>query len=272
MISSSKFINITILIIIVGLASIALLKPKFVPSHQTEVLTALDVSSIHSIIINKPDQVIDLSKHNDDWFVLVNNININANKKLVSQLLTLSQQTALSIERDSDEELDKYGLSESNFSITFNNTIIKLGNSEPFANRHYGFTNNKVYIIDDNHYRKILKPITDYVSKSLVQSGDTVTNLKILWKRKPPIQLPTMKSKNLYQNWQNVDAENIEIYEGQQAIAIALVQINLGDILEFSIIPSKNTLKLARKDLGIIYVIPKQFMASLLTFTPPRHN
>ena len=258
--------------IVIGLTAIALLKPEFLPSSQTEKLTALDVNSIHSITIKKPDQAIELSKHNNDWFVLINNMNISADRKLISQLLMLSQQTALSIVKDSDEDLDKYGLTESNFSITFNNTIIQFGNSEPFANRHYGFSNDKVYIIDNNRYRKLLLSTTDFISKSLIQSGQKVTNLKILWKQKPPIQLPTMKSLNLYKNWQKVKAENIEIYEGQQAIAIALIQTDFRNILEFGVIPSKNTLKLARKDLGIIYVIPKQFMASLLTFSPVREN
>jgi len=272
MVLRNKFISITLLAIVIGLTVNALLKPEFLPAQQIEKLTTLDVSAIHTITINKPNQTVNLSKHDEDWFVLVNNININTDRNLLSHVLKLSQQNVLSIVKDSDKDLVKYGLTKSNFTISFNDSIIKFGNNEPFTNRRYGLSNDKVYIIDDIHYRKLLSPTTDFISKSVIQSGQTVTNFRILWQQKPPIPLPSMKNENLYQNWQQVKAENIERYEGQQAIAIALIQTNFRNILEFVVIPSKNTLKLARKDLGIIYVIPKQFMASLLTYIPTLHN
>lgn len=269
MFSGSKIINITLVLIVLGLATIAFIKPEMLPSRHTDKLTDLSLDEINSITINNPEQLIQLEKRTDSWFVNFQNQSLPADEKLTSQILGLSQQLALSNFDNTKEDLEKYGFNSNDFSVKFNDTLISFGNNEPVANRHYVHAENKIHVVNSHLLNKLSLPITSFIDKSLIPPGQTVTNIKALWKQRPLIPLQTQKSKETLNNWQNASAQDIRTYNDQEAIAIVLIQTNSRNILEFNVIPSKNTLKLARKDLGIVYIIPKQYMAGLLIFERP---
>ena len=269
---TGKLIYSTIVMIVIGIIASAIFKAEQYPIRHTEKITDLDSPAIHTILLHNNDTQVELKKLNNRWHVNFEDRNIPANQRLVSELISLSQQNVLSNFDNTEQSKEQYGLLSSKLSLTYNDTTIIFGKSEPFADRFYIYVNDKIKVVDDHIFQKLQLPATDFIDRSLIQSEQKVTNLRTLWQQRPLIPLPTTITETLLGNWQNARADYIEKYQGQEAIGVVVVQTNFEHILQFGILSSKNTLKLARKDLDIVYVVPKQYTNDLLTYTPHQTN
>lgn len=264
---SSKTINLFLLLLILILGGIAFFDPGIITKQSIEKLTDIDAQKVDNIrIVTSEQNAVVLSK-NTQWMVSINDKLMPADEIKISHLLELVAAQSHASFESPEAELEKYKLIQPKVAVNFNDTEIRFGNSEPFSNRRYIYSNNKVHLITDFYYSDLLSPVTEFVSKALVTGNHRVTNIKIAWLQKPNERLPSKAGIELLQAWQQIQATDIEPFFHQEVIARILIQTNNSDITEFGLLPAKNTLKLVRKDLGIVYVVPKQYMKNLLVFS-----
>jgi len=264
---SSKIINLMLLLIVLILAAIAFFNPGLVTKQSIERLTKIESQNITNIRIfaNQQSEVV-LSK-NEAWTVTINEKPIPADEEKITHLLNLVATQSHASFSSPDDELSKYKLDTPKVAIKFDETEIRFGHSEPFSNRRYIYSNDKVHLITDHYYPHLVSPVTEFIDKALVTGKNRVTNIKIVWLQKPNVRLPSQAGIELLQAWQQIRASDIEPYYHQDIIARVLIQTNNSTITEFGLLTAKNTLKLARKDLGIVYTVPKQYMKNLLVFS-----
>ena len=233
-----------------------------VAQDKIKKLTELSAAEIDRIHIQHQQREIVLTKNDRQWR-LVRPIEIAANQFRLKTLLSMLETTSHAQYPSDELDLEKYGLANSETSITFNDSKIEFGILNPVSGYRYVKTGRQLHLIDDHFYPLISSQIGTLIATELLPGDAAISKLVL-----PDDTL----SRNQQGHWQSrhalssdAIAETIYQWTHQQAFAVHdyMPRASLGEIevwlensetpVRFSITDDAPWLIIARPELKLEY-------------------
>jgi hypothetical protein len=268
-----------VLNILLGVAALGL-GAAVIYSQKREVkgppLTPFAVQAIHHIRIEHPGSpTIELSKQGSEWS-LIAPVKAEADPFEVNGVLavaSLEAQTTLDPKRVVLKDLK---LDPPQYSVSFNDQKLDIGDVEPIQYRRYLLTMGKVVLVSDPPSAALDADYSDLVAKTLLPSGAeilsiTLPDLSIAksadgkhWQLSKGDENATSDAKQkLVDAWQHARALwNASAAKDAKGDKVT-VTTKTGT-LEFIITQRSPQLVLTRPDLGVSYTLSEELMKSLL--------
>ena len=240
---------------------------------ENEQLTQLAANEIANIDIRHNQRHIILSKQNGNWRML-QPINIEANRFRIDTILKILKTVSHASYPAAGLDLDKYGLSDTTTSISFDDNTIEFGIVNPVNNYRYVRIDDTVHLIDDHFYPLLSSQIGTLVARELVPGEAVIDKLELpeltlyrdennLWHSSGDVN-PDDINETLHQ-WKDAQAFGVHNYMRRDPIAEIKVYINgVTDPVKFYLTDTDPWLILARPDLDIEYHFNLEFYDRLL--------
>ncbi len=242
-------------------------------SEKSGQLTQLAADSVTQIDIHHNQRHIELLREDDKWRML-QPVNIAANSFRIDTLLNMLNTASHAEYSTADLALDKYGLSEPDTSISFNDVTIEFGIVNPINNYRYVRINDTVHLIDDHFYPLLGSQTGTLVARELID-GDAVIDKLVL-----PQQTLYRDENNIWHssdntgpdainetlhNWQHSQAFGVHNYMQRESLAdISVYLAGNPEPVQFHVTDTDPWLIIARPDLDIEYHFNMEFYDRLL--------
>lgn len=242
-------------------------------SSNSEQLTQLSADSVTQINIRHNQRHIELSRKDGKWRML-QPINVDANSFRIDTLLNMLKTISHTAYSITDIELEKYGLSAANTSISFNDVTIDFGIVNPINNYRYVRVNDTVHLIDDHFYPLLSSQTGTLVARELI-TGDAVIEKLVL----PELTLyrdennswrssdntgPDAINETLH-HWLKSQAFGVHNYMQRESLAdISVYLAGETEPVRFHVTDMDPWLIIARPDLDIEYHFNLEFYDRLL--------
>ena len=242
-------------------------------SSQSEFLTQLSAEEVTQIIIRHNQRRIELKRKHGKWYML-EPINIEAHNFRIDTLLNLLNTVSHAAYATTDIELDKFGLSETSTSISFNDILIDFGIVNPINNYRYVRIDNTVHLIDDNFYPLLSSQTGTLVARELIAADAVIDKLVLpeqtlhrdesdLWRSSANIG-PDAINETLH-HWQHSQAFGVHNYMQREPLAnISVYLAGNAEPVQFYVTDVEPWLIIARPDLDIEYHFNLEFYDRLL--------
>jgi len=263
--STRNLLNLLLLAIGAGLVLLIVYQPGLTPEDERTSLTAVDPTSIHTILIEREHYPsVTIKKQADQWR-LVGDKNIPAAAFQVSALTRILQAGAM--QRYSPDMLDlaALGLDPPRATLTLNETVILIGDTDALEHRRYVLINNLVQLVDDQYQHLINADWTNFVSRQLLSGQETITQITLpeyslamvdnQWQLTP--ESSTVSADNLQSlidGWKNVAALYVSRYQPSDTRKTVAIEFDAATpAITFQVVSHAPNLVLARPELGIQY-------------------
>ena len=271
---SRTLLNIALLVLVVLLGSFVYISNQRQKQSTTSVqLTQLSADEVTQIVIRHNQRHLELSRTGNRWRML-QPLNIEANSFRIDTLLKMLNTVSHASYPVAELEAGKYGLSEADTSISFNDVTIEFGITNPVNNYRYVRIDDTVHLIDDHFYPLLSSQTGTLVARELIAS-DAVIDKMVL------PELTLYKSENnLWQSsgntepdaiietlhhWQNSQAFGVHNYMPRESLAdISVYLAGDAEPLRFHVTDMDPWLIIARPDLDIEYHFNREFYDRLL--------
>ena len=271
---SRTLLNIALFLVVVLLAVYVYdIDKNEQASEKGGQLTQLAADGVTQIDIHHNQRHIELRREDDKWRML-RPINIAANSFRIDTLLNMLNTASHAEYSTADLALDKYGLSEPDTSISFNDVTIEFGIVNPINNYRYVRINGTVHLIDDHFYPLLSSQTGTLVARELID-GDAVIDKLVL-----PQQTLYRDENNLWHssdntdpdainetlhNWQHSQAFGVHNYMQRESLAdISVYLAGNPEPVQFHVTDTDPWLIIARPDLDIEYHFNMEFYNRLL--------
>jgi len=250
--------------------------------EDIQKLSHLNLDEITRIIINRPEnQDILFLKESDGLWHMKNPYSLKAHQFRINTLLSLTQTPVEKSYDINSLDLSQYSLDKPLARITFNNTEILFGKTNPLNNKRYFLAENKLALINDQLYPLASAQASSFISLDLLPENYSITKIHtpvvnlLLDRDNNWINAPNNTSKlklnadqiqSLLQHWNKAQAFAVHKY---------LPRKNLGQIeissanknLVFQISDDDPWLILALPELNIEYHLDNSLKAHLFGST-----
>jgi len=236
--------------------------------ENIQKLSHLNLDEITRIKINRPeDQDILFLKQNDGFWHMKKPYSLKAHQFRINTLLSLTQ---IPVEKNYDIsslDLSQYSLDKPLARITFNDTEILFGRTNPLNNKRYFLVDKKMSLIDDQLYPLANAQASSFIDLSLLTDNFTITKIQtpavsILldsdnnWindtKSAAEVNLNADQIQSLLQHWNNTQAFAVHKYLPRKELG--QIKINSQNkTLTFQISDDDPWLILALPELNIEY-------------------
>jgi len=236
-------------------------------------LTQLAANQVSRIVIRHNQRRIELQKTGQTWR-MQQPIDVPANTFRIDTLLNMLDTASQASYPAVDLDLDKYGLSASDTSITFNDQRIEFGIVNPINEYRYVRVGDTVHLVADHFYPLLSSQVGTLVARELI-SADAVIEKLVL----PKDSLSRDDNNNWYSDsglgpdainetlyhWQNSQAFGVHNYmqrDSQTDISVYLAGVE--EPVRFHVTDTDPWLIIARPDLDIEYHFNLEFHNRLL--------
>jgi hypothetical protein len=257
---SRLLINLFLLLLAIGLGTFLFVDE--IDQNGITKLSTISADSIKQISIHHQQREILLNKSNQQW-LLVKPIEISANQFRIKTLLNLLSSNSLAQYNADELELKKFGFNTTDTYISFNNTKISFGMTNPVSNLRYVKINNELHLIDDNFYPLLSSQIGTLIARELLADSTKISKLVLpeqtltrddnkLWKSTDDISSDAI-IETIYQ-WTHKQAFAVHDYNERESLGEIQVYFeNIENPVEFSITDIEPWLIIARPDLKLEY-------------------
>lgn len=281
---SRKSLNIVLVALALGLGLAIYFSQQ--PEQQATPLTALQQEEITNIRIEHPGQpTIALEKREGGWW-LTEPVEARANPVELRGLLNLAARETSGEYKIDNIEPKKLGFNPYQRRLVLNDTVIDFGDQEPIENRRYARVGDQVFLIADPSTPALDQDYSELVSRQIVPDPKKLTRLELSkftltqqesggWAVSPKAQdKGADAAQSLVDAWKQAEAMWIDLSDEENAAkaeqAKETVRLKLGEEqIEYQVIAREPQLKLTRKDLNVIFNLPKPMGASLFELQPP---
>ncbi len=256
------WLNLGLLALLAGLVALAVYQPGIEAPPVEPTLTALAPAAIHRIHIERRDQpAFTLEKQADVWRIAPQGWMADGARLKV--LLDLAQEK--SVQRLPADPLARYGLEKPALVVTFNDTRIVFGDTDPIQNRRYVMVGDRVHLIADLHYAGFNSSAASFAEPRLLPEGARVRKLglpgltlsaddKGNYSIEPPRDgLPADAPQQLVDEWRNARALWVEADTDATAQGSVRITHDGAAEIEYRIISREPDLVLARPDIKLRY-------------------
>ena len=209
------FTNFFLLLLVIGLG--LFLFTDEIDQNGIIKLSSLSTDTITQISIHHKQRDILLKKSDQQWR-LTKPVDINANQFRIKTLLNLLSTSSLARYKAEDIELKKYGLSQPETHITFNDLKIEFGIVNPINQLRYIKIDGEVHLTEDNFYPLLSSQIGTLIARELIPAEATITKLVL------PENSFTRDDNDIWKSNKNISSDAIveAIYQWQHKQAFAV--------------------------------------------------
>jgi len=213
MFSSRVLLNLVLITAFIALAAIAALTArKEAPANEFSPLT---VSQINKIVISNNSTVTTLSKSNDTWKIQAP-VTIEADDFRTHAILNILKSTSVSPYTVDKKDLKKYSLDPALAILTLNDQDILFGTTSAVNDKRYVYTNEKLFLIDDQFYPLITSGYKNLMRRQLFPAASSITKISFnktqIFKNKKGSWVSENAAassddlKRFIDNWQHIQA------------------------------------------------------------------
>ena len=273
--NSRNIVNLSLLIFLI--ASIAI----FINSRNTETdlvrLTSLALNEINEIEIHKNKHNIIFKKEKDNIWYMEEPYQMKAHQFRVKTLLGLSQKVIRDNYKIDTLDLSDYALDTPRAHITFNETDILFGKTNPINNKRYLLAEKKMVLINDQTYPLVSAHASSFINLSLLDNGFQIIKIQTpsttiqrehndLWKSFGENNLNADQIQSFLEHWKSAQA--FAIHESVEKKTIGTITINSkNETIVFHVKDDDPWLILSRPELSIEYHLDQSMKNILLGIT-----
>ena len=252
--------NLFLLLLVIVLGTFLFIDE--VDQNGTKKLSPVSADSINQISIHHQQREILLNKSGQQWF-LVKPIEIAANQFRIKTLLNLLSTDSLAQYNRDDLKLNNFGFNTTDTHISFNNTKISFGMTNPMNNLRYVEINNKLHLINDHFYPLLSSQIGTLIARELLANSTNIIKMILpeqtltrdqnkLWRSTDDISSDAIV-ETIYQ-WTHKQAFSVHDYVERESLGEIQVYFeNLEQPIKFTITDIEPWLIIARPDLKLEY-------------------
>lgn len=224
------FTNFFLLLLVIGLG--LFLFTDEIDHNGIIKLSSLSADTITKISIHHKQRDILLKKSDQQWH-LTKPVDINANQFRIKTLLNLLSTRSLARYKAEDIELKKYGLSQPDTHIVFNDLKVEFGIVNPINQLRYIKINGDVHLTEDHFYPLLSSQIGALIARELIPAEATISKLVL------PENSFTRDDNGVWKSQKNISSdaivETIHQWQHKQAFAVHdyMQRDSLGEILVY---------------------------------------
>jgi hypothetical protein len=278
-------LNILLFVVVAVLVVVAILQPGIEkPEPKPRLSTIQDSEIKHASIERLKAPTIVLERKNSDVWRMIQPRTGRTNPFIISSLLRViraASEQELPVEAGKD--LGEFGLDTPKATVRLDGNIVRFGDINPVNNQQYVLFNGRIHMIDHRYFWAVSRPVTEFLSKQLIESGRKPTMLQLphqrlelvkgSWRVKPERKdLSADRIKQLVDDWVHAQALMVKNYErGAISDWVSIIFKPLGPntkptTLRVGIVARTPELILYRPDEGLQYHFPKDLEKRLLSF------
>ena len=258
--------NIVLAVFVCGLAAFAWLQPGLQPDEATR-LTPLDSSAIKRIVIERKNaDTLELAKIKNQWQI-ISPIQALVLPGKVERLLKISQIKALAEYPLDNALLHSAGLLDAKTYVTYNNSLLTIGGTEPVQSRRYVANSDTLFLVDDTFIHHLTAPINAYIDTRLFADNVQINELKTpelhirrqqdnTWQTVPSIRQTTDLSADAVQilldEWRFARAIRISINKTDLTPSV-IITLDNGKRISFTLTKQPNGVSLTPESSSLNY-------------------
>ncbi|OGI49187.1 MAG: hypothetical protein A2151_06650 [Candidatus Muproteobacteria bacterium RBG_16_65_34] len=274
---SRWLLNLGLLVLVAGLALLAVFRPGPQQDAAGPPLTALDPESVARVRIEKPDREPGVLEKSAGAWRLTSPVPARANRFNVEALLRLAR-APVAARLPAGEETSQYGFDSPQARVWLGDEEIVIGGLHPFKNQHYVRYKNETVLIPSHHVAVALYPYGNFIDSRLIEEelkpvairlpGFTLTLKDGAWQKTPRDEkLTTDRIHDFVAEWRNARALSVERYSGKPAlkrVIFTLTKNGKTENLVLGILAYEPDFILYRPDEGLEYHFPEEIGKRLL--------
>ncbi len=278
-------LNILLVLIVLSLATIALLKWKANAPMSIEPLIKINKDQVQKISISYAKSDIVLAKQQRQWQIITP-LQLPANQFRIDNILQFLT-TKHYVQLKPPINLEELELEQPIIQLTVDGIKLGLGRKSPFNDndgRRYVLLNGKVYLAIDTISYFLTGDATLFASLSPLGEQAVITKLKLpnlllqkqdqQWKLLTPVNESIDGSADaiygLVKAWQDLQAFSVRHYEPKPALEQIEITLMEEQILQFTVIAKEPEFILAYPAKKVQYQIGSEQVAQL--FLLPEKN
>jgi len=259
-------INLLLIAFLCGLALIVWLKPG--QQQETSIkLTNIEPVDIHTISIQrKNNDNIAISLDSEGWKI-TSPIQAPALPSKVERLLKISQIKVTTNYPLESQSLERFNLIQPTIKVSFNNTVLSIGNTEPVQHRRYVANTTSLFLVDDTFTHHLAAPISDYIDTRLFSDDIQITELKTptlhlrrqpdnTWQTHPIYSRESLSAdavQTLLDEWRFARAIKVSPEKTTHGTTDIIVTLNNGNQHIFTLTKATNNVILTAADSQLNY-------------------
>jgi len=273
-------LNLVLLVAVAALIAVVYFEPGIEAPETLPALTELDDDAVTRIRVERADDVLELERRGEQWWVL-GEPELPADPLQVDNLLRMTAATPRRSYTAADLDLQQLGLDPAPITVRFDDTAIGVGGTDPLEGLRYVRVGERVALIPDEFYNTLQGQRTQLASRRLLPEGADITALTLPerrlhkrddggWDIDPPLEgISADAAPKLVQAWQHASALWVSAYTPAEDATPVSVELADGTTIAFELRRSERGVELARADLRLQYNLPEVTANSLLELERP---
>ncbi len=264
---SRLFINLLLLIIIVGVTLFLFLTEQTPEDPAPQSISQIDPQGINEIVIQRQArEPIRFSRQAGPW-QMISPYRVAANPQRIDALLKLlAAQSAAQLPL-AEVEPGRLLLADPEITLRLNDEVFAFGDTNPLDKKRYVLYRDTVHLVHDNLYPQLTAGPTFFISTRVLPEQAEIAmvqypHMRLVqqqagdWRLESGLDIKQDEVLALSRAWQELTASTVQAYQSQPALYEIAVQLQTGDSLHFQVVSDLPELILARTDLGLQYHIP----------------
>ncbi len=163
--NTRNLLNISLLIVVVLLAVIAVFAPQS-KTPPADYLVTGDAAAVDKISIRQNTDTVSFHKQDARWF-MDTPYHTRANDARLETLLEIFTTRALS-RFSAGTDLAKYGFDAQTARVSYNDIVVQFGDTEPLQHRRYVLYQNEIALIDGDFKYLLTQAPENFLYRGLV--------------------------------------------------------------------------------------------------------
>lgn len=283
--NSRVILNLVLAGAVIVLAVVAMLEPGRTPEPGGEKLTPSPPQQVNKIEIKRADNTTIALERTGQWRVRFTRngkpFTHDADEWKVNAILQLASAEASQCFDVDAGNLAKYGLDTPRATVSFDETVYTVGDTNPLSKQRYVLLNERVCLIADVAYTHLIGLPADYISRGLFPDNTKIVSLQLpdlklvktsdgRWDVDPaPQNVSADAAQQLVDEWQYAQALTVEESTNTSSGKRVRVTTSDGAEIEFEAVANDNGCFLNRRDLGLRYRFTKNAETRLFQLPEP---
>lgn len=271
-------LNLALLILVLGLAGLALWPPDAPRSADPVTVVPLEREQIERIRLERTGAPAIALFHEAGRWQMRQPFATEADPARVDTVLRLLELTSLARYPLAELELAEYGLAVPALAVGLNDLRIEFGDVAALDRQRYVRVGERLHLVPGTLFYHLQAPAEAYVSRRLLPESSELEavqlpGLRLLleagaW-RTEPLQVSAAAAADWAARWRRTRAVRVRAYRNEAlGEPVELVLQDAAGTLRW--VPLRDGTGLLRPDLGLVYELSAGALAGLLHPTHPR--
>ena len=241
---------------------------------QIFTLSSLQYGEMTRILIKRTGKEDILFNKIGNIWQITSPFTVRAHENRIVSMLALLQSRSFSQLSVEEINLNKLGLDNPSIVLRLNDEEFFFGDTNPLEDHRYILYKDTVHLISDNLFPQLQQRPSFFISPRLLPKDSVLTKMRFPehslnlnnqhWSVTPDMKVNQKKLNELAKLWQSAMAVSVTRYAPKQTMETIMLTTNGEKTIRFDILEKEPNLLLARRDLGIQYLITGTLAGQLL--------